>query len=204
MSEENKPWYEHEPRKIATDVNRDTSPQILLFKAIDRKAFAAANGNLEGWQSGMNEIYAQLPARVKEAIEARGGEYTVDMSYWKASVINGIKLVDDPHTPLLTNKKGEIDYVRDCLCHSYEVVFDEETGDTISVKRVAVKGGVRWVSPIWVSEPYKTDYTKLNHIIHEEMELGGLTWKHDKRDIVLPGTDYRPQKAKKPQPSPMF
>lgn len=196
------PW--HEVRKIATDVNKDTSPQILLFKAIDRKAFAAATGNLEGWESSINEVIAQLPSRVRHAIEDRCGEYLSDASHWEPRVICGITFSGDPHAPLLSNKRDDVDYDPHLRAETYEVEFEPETGKTLSVKDKWEIGGPQWVSPKWIIETEKTNYPPLNTVLHTEMELGGLTWKHDKRDLILPGTDFTRPKAKKPQSSPMY
>ena len=189
-------------RKISTDVTRDASPQILLFKAIDRKAFAAANGDLEGWQSAINEIFAQLPLRVKQAIQERENEYLLDNSRWEAVTIEGDRYSSNPKNPNTSNERGTLRYNPKFNARWYDVEYNED-GTTKSVKERFELGGRYWISPRWVVEPEKTDYTTLNHVLHEEMEMGKLTWKHERDDIYAPGRDIYPRKAQKPKPSPM-
>jgi hypothetical protein len=64
-NENNGEWFDHQPRKVGTDISKDANPQLLVFRQVDRKAAAATMGNLEAWMSGINEMIAQLPIRVK-------------------------------------------------------------------------------------------------------------------------------------------
>jgi len=184
-------------------ISRDANPQLLIFRQIDRKATVGTMGQLEAWQSGINELIAQLPEAQQKAIEDRVDEYLIIHDEWvSATTSGGRTLQGNEHNPLIINNRGDLDYDPEYMGRMYEVTFDDK-GNTTDVKETWVRGGPHWWSPVW-KHWEEVDYTQLNKIVSSEMERVSLTWKHNKRDFVVADPNYKPKPRKKPPPTPMF